>query len=142
MKRRIFICLVLVFAMVFPVAAEPIRWVDFGVEYSALKYAMDQDIATFEQERHISWIDILALAACRTGGKCGLSAVKKATADLKGERPVEELLGDLMKYYDYYHQAYSAALGGLLGSFSVEVDGQWKPQYGLKAFSPVAAGYG
>ena len=142
MKRRFFICVLLVLAMVFPVVAEPIRWVDFGVDHGALKYAMEQDIATFEQEKHISWIDILALAACRTGGKCGLNAVKKATADLKGERPVEELLGDLMKYYDYYHEAYTAALGGLLGNFSIEVDGQWKSQYGLKAFSPVAAGYG
>ena len=33
-------------------------------------------------------------------------------------------------------------MGGLLGSYAIEVDGGWKPQYGLKAFSPIAAGYG
>lgn len=141
MKRRILILLVL-FAMVVPVRAEPIRWVDFDVGYEALKYALDQDIATFDQEKHISWIDTLAMAACRTGGKCGLASVKKAAADLKGDRSVQELLGDQYKYYDYYHRAYTAALGGLVGSYAIEKDGEWKACYGLKAFSPVAAGYG
>ena len=125
-----------------PVSAETIRWVDFGVPYESLQYAMNQDIATFEQEKHIDWIDALALAACRTGGKCGLSSVKKAVADLKTDKSPEELLGEGYRFYSYYHEAYSAVLGGLLGSYEIEVDGQWKPQYGLKAFSPIAAGYG
>jgi murein DD-endopeptidase MepM/ murein hydrolase activator NlpD len=103
---------------------------------------MDVDIATTEQEKHISWIDILALSACRTGGKCGLTSVKKAVTDLKGDKSPEELLGNLYKYYSYYFDAYTAVLGGLLGNYSVEIDGQWKPAYGLKAFSPIAAGYG
>jgi murein DD-endopeptidase MepM/ murein hydrolase activator NlpD len=107
-----------------------------------MKYAMEQDIATFEQEKHISWIDILALSACRTGGKCGLASVKKAATDLKSDRSAAELAGELGKYYDYYHEAYSAVLGGFLGSYAIEADGQWKTQYGLKAFSPIAAGYG
>ena len=142
MKWRIFLCLLLAFAMAMPVAAEPIKWVDFNVPYESLKYAMDQDIATFDQEKHISWIDALALAGCRTGGKCGLSSVKKAFGDLKGDREPRELLGDNAKYFDYYHQAYEAALGGLLGNYAIEVDGEQKSQYGLKAFSPVAVGYG
>ncbi len=142
MKR--WICLLLIFALI-PVAsvnAEPIKWVDFAVPYESLKYAMDTDIATAEQEKHISWIDILALSACKTGGKCGLTSVKKAAKDLKGNQSPEELLGELYKYYSYYHEAYSAVLGGLLGNYSVEIDGQWKSTYGLKAFSPIAAGYG
>lgn len=142
MKRRIFLCILLIVSLAMPAQAEPIKWVDFGVPYESLKYAMEQDIATFEQEKHIGWIEALALAACRTGGKCGLSSVKKAVSDLKGERSALELLGESGKYYDYYHEAYTAALGGLLGSYAIEVDGQWKAQYGLKAFSPVAAGYG
>lgn len=125
-----------------PVRAETIKWVDFQVPYESLKYAMDIDIATFDQEKHISWIDILALAACRTGGKCSLTSVKKAADELKGDRSPEEHLGDLYKYYAYYHQAYDAALGGLLGSYAIEIDGLWKPAYGLKAYSPIAAGYG
>ena len=142
MKRRILILLVLFALVVMPVRAEPIRWVDFDVGYEALKYALDQDIASFDQEKHISWIDTLSLAACRTGGKCGLASVKKAAADLKGDRSPQELLGEQYKYYDYYHRVYDAALGGLVGSYAIEIDGEWKAGYGLKAFSPVAAGYG
>ena len=142
MKRRFLLCVLLIVTLMQPVQAEPIRWVDFDVPYESLKYAMDRDIATFDGEKHISWIDALSLAACRTGGKCGLSSVKKAFSDLQGDKSIDELLGDTTKYFDYYHEAYAAALGGLLGSFAIEIDGQWKPQYGLKAFSPVAAGYG
>lgn len=142
MFRRIFLCVLLIISLTVPAYAEPIRWVDFGVPYDSLQYAMQQDISSFEQERHISWIDILALAACRTGGKCGLASVKRATADLRGEKSPQDLLGANYKYYSYYHEAYSTALGGLLGSFAIEKDGQLVPAYGLKAFSPIAAGYG
>jgi len=65
MKRRIFICILLVLSMVLPVGAEPIKWVDFGIPYESLKYALDKDIATFDREEHISWIDILALSATK-----------------------------------------------------------------------------
>jgi len=142
MKRRIFLCILLTLSLSVPAYSAPIKWVDFGVPYESLKYAMETDISTFEREKHLSWIDILALAACRTGGKCGLASVKKAVSDLNGDASPEELLGDTYKYYDYYHQAYSAALGGLLGSFAIEKDGRWISQYGLKAFSPIAAGFG
>ena len=141
MKRFLF-CMLLLPMLVGKAEAETIKWVDFHVPYESLEYAMKQDIATFEEEKHISWIDILALSACRTGGKCPLNSVKKAAEELKGDRGPEELLGELYKYYAYYHEAYSAVLGGLLGSYAIEKDGQWIPQYGLKAFSPIAAGYG
>lgn len=142
MKRRFFLCVLLCALMTVPVRAEPIKWVDFNVPYESLRYAMDVDISSFDKEKHISWIDILALAACRTGGRCGIVSVKKAAADLEGDRSAEELLGELFRYYDYYHEAYTAALGGLLGSFAIEKDGEWVADYGLKAYSPVAAGYG
>jgi hypothetical protein len=90
---------------------------------------MEEDIRTFEEEKHLSWIDILSLAACRTGGKCGLASVKKAVSDLKTDRSPEELLGDIYKYYDYYHTSFDAALGGLLGAYAIEKDGVWMPIY-------------
>ena len=142
MKRRIFLIVMSAVLLAVPVGAEPIRWVDFGVPYESLKYAMDADIASFDQEKHIDWVDALALAACRTGGKCPLSSVKKAVQELKEDKGPEELLGKVYTYYSYYHEAFQAALGGLLGSYAIEIDGQWKPAYGLKAYSPVAAGYG
>ena len=142
MKRRILFALAIVILLATPVHGETIRWVDFGVPYESLKYAMDADIVTFDQEKHISWIDTLALAACRTGGKCGLASVKKAVSELKQDKSPEELLGDLYRYYDYYHDSFQAVLGGLLGAYAIETHGEWKPAYGLKAYSPVAAGYG
>ena len=89
MKRLFCLCLILILAV--PVRAEPIKWVDFRVPYASLQYALEQDIATFDQEKHISWIDSLSLAACRTGGKCGLSSVKQAVTDLKGEKDYSDL---------------------------------------------------
>ena len=140
--KRVLLFVLLVSALVTPVRAETIRWVDFDVPYESMKYALDQDILTAQQEKHISWVDALALAACRTGGKCNISAVKTAVSDLKKDQSPEELLGDLYRYYAYYHEAYSAILGGLVGSYAIETDGQWTAAYGLKAFSPIAAGYG
>lgn len=142
MIRRIILCL-MVFSLLFlPVGAETIRWVDFKVPYESLKYAMHVDIETAQQENHIDWIRVLSVAGCRTGGRCSLSSVKKAVADLKTGDSPEQLLGDLYKYYDYYYQSYNVALGGLLGNYAICVNGEWKPTYGLKAFSPIAAGYG
>ena len=142
MKRRFLLLVAICFLLPVKANGQPIRWVDFGVNYESLKYAMDADIRTSEQELHISWIDILSVAACRTGGKCPLSAVKRACAELAAGKTPEEILDGTYKYYDYYHEAYQAVLGGFLGHFGVQINGQWKTAYGLKAFSPIAAGYG
>ena len=139
--KRFFVCMLLPLLAV-PVRGETIKWVDFRVPFESLKYAMNVDIDTFEQEKHISWIDILAFAGCRTGGKCALESVKQAAEQLKADQSPEEALGALYQYYGYYHRAFSTALGGLVGSYAIEKDGQWIPAYGLKAFSPIAAGYG
>ena len=141
MKRRLFI-LLLAAVLVVPVRAEPIKWVDFSVPYESLKYAMDTDISTAEKEKHISWIDILAVAGCRTGGKCPLKAVKQAVEELQGDKNIEEILGSLSRYYPYYRDSFEAVLGGLLGNYALIIDGEENAQYGLKAFSPIAAGYG
>ena len=140
--RRFLLCFLLLLLAVPVDAKEPIRWVDFQIPYESLKYAMNADISTAEQEKHLVWVDILALAGCRTGGKCGLDSVKKAAKDLQGDKSPEELLGELYRYYEYYREAYDAVLGGFLGSFAIEKDGKWIPTYGLKAYSPIGAGYG
>lgn len=142
MKRRFFVIWILVVSLCIHVKAETIRWVDFGVPYESLKYAMDTDISTAEREKHISWIDILAVAGCRTGGKCPLNSVKKAAEELASDRDVELILGELYRYYPYYRESFSAVLGGLLGSYQIVINGEESAVYGLKAFSPIAAGYG
>ena len=45
-----------------------IRWVDFDVTYQALEDAMNTDIETYEQDLHVSWVDILAYLAAKYGG--------------------------------------------------------------------------
>lgn len=139
--KRFCIFLFIVCLLALPASAEPIRWVDFRVPYESLKYAMDVDIRTSEQENHLNWIDVLALAACRTGGKCGLDSVKKVVTELQEKGASRETLGADNKYLQYYRQAYTAVLGGLLGNFAIYKDGQWVAQYGLKAFCPIAQGY-
>lgn len=139
--KRLLLLISICEVLLLSVSAEPIKWVDFGVPYESLKYAMNVDIQTFDQEKHLDWIDILCVAACRTGGRCGLDSVRRAASDLKRDKSAQELLGDENRYFHYYQEAYSAVLGGFLGSYAIEKDGQWIPTYGLKAFSPIADGY-
>ncbi len=141
-KRWIVFIVLLCAVTAVPVQAKPISWVDFSVPEASLQYAMEVDIQTAGQEKHISWIDILALSGCRTGGKCPLSSVRQAAKELRGDKSAIELAGEGSKSFAYYKEVYTAVLGELLGSYAVEVNGQWSSTYGLKAFSPVAAGYG
>ena len=101
--KRLFAAVMLCLTMAPQARADTIKWVDFQVPYESLQYAMEQDIATSEQEKHISWIDTLAMAGARTGGRCGLTSVKRAVQDLKKDASPEELLGELYKYYHYYY---------------------------------------
>ena len=112
MKRRILLLLLIFLFPVQPVEAEPIRRVDFSVPYESLKYALDTDIATAEQEHHLGWIQTLALAGCRTGGKCALASVKQAVSDLRTGKFPEELLD---KYSDYYFRLTRRFWGDLWG---------------------------
>ena len=41
MLRRIFVLFLLLPVLCLPVRAEPIKWVDFSVDYPALKYALE-----------------------------------------------------------------------------------------------------
>ena len=84
--KRFLLLFMLVPLFVLPASADYIRWVNFSVPYESMKYALDQDIATSEQAKHVNWIEILALAAYRTGGKCDLVSVRQAAADLKKEK--------------------------------------------------------
>ncbi len=137
-----------------------IKWVDFNVSYEALCVAYDWDVKTHGTEHEVHWIELLAYVAARSGGefdKKSLKALEKAALELAdGEAVMAELTGDL-KYYDYYLEAYTAVLGGLVGEYQREVqsgasgqDGtkaagaetkQYETVYGLKAFFPLARGF-
>ena len=148
---RIFLCVLSIFLLAPQVFAEDevLHWVEFNVDYPALQRALDIDIASQGEEKPLDWIDILALAAVKVGGNgITVRGVNEAAEQLRKDKSPQELLGSQYKYFTYYRRAYGAVLGGLVGSYAIEVtnkesgEREWVPTYGLKAFSPIAAGYG
>ena len=151
MKKRIFLCVLSIFLLAPQVFAEDevLHWVEFNVDYPALQRALEIDIASQGEEKPLDWIDILALAAVKVGGSgITVRGVNEAAEQLRRDKSPQELLGSQYKYFAYYRRAYGAVLGGLVGSYAIEVtnkesgEREWVPTYGLKAFSPIAAGYG
>lgn len=134
-------------------AASPssfIKWVDFTPTYSILKKTLDLDVKSHKNDDSVklNWIELLAYMGAKYGGEYSrykesdLNALVKKLND--GES-IENITAG-MKYYNYYHEAYSAVLAGFVGAYRVEVpleDGtvEWSERYGLKAFSPIAKGY-
>ncbi|NLL80095.1 MAG: M23 family metallopeptidase [Clostridiales bacterium] len=131
------------------VSKDYIKWVDFKVPYEVLCKAYELDKETWGEEVHIEWIPFLSYFAAKGGGEFPNGTVQKMekTADslINGETDMKTLTEDL-KYYDYYLEAYTAVLGGMVGEYRIETldeDGNkvWKECYGLKAFSPIAKGF-
>lgn len=126
-----------------------IKWVSFGVPYSALKAALDIDIDTHTAERHIEWIDVLAYLACAVGedwSRYSRSLVEKLFEELGDSLTVDMLMRG-NKYYGFYKRAYTAVLGGMVGEYTKNApdgSGGFKTVegYGLKAYFPLAEGYG
>jgi len=128
-----------------------IKWVDFNVPYHLLEKTMKMDIESYDKEIHLKWTEVLAWLAAKYGGN--FKYYKQKDLDNLVERlnngeSIDVITKD-MKHYEYYREAYTAVLGGFLGEYMIQVpaesgvDGEvvWEAKYGLKAFSPVAAGY-
>lgn len=118
-----------------------IKWVDFSITSTALKDAMKSDISSYNDKTRINWIKLLACLGVKYGGyfkRYKKSDLEKLVTQFKnGEKPSEIS----SKYYDYYHDAYSAVLSGYIGEYTLVEDGKNETKYGLKAFSPIANGY-
>ena len=153
-KRRILAALAaVIFLLTFSsYAAEEeqdhIKWVDFTLTAPLLKTAAEIDIETYGKERHVDWIELLACLAARCGGEFEKTSSKDAQrlADryLSGES-FEEMANN-RKLFDYYKEAYAAALGGLLSAYTESMlhsDGTTSEtvKYGICASGPLAAGY-
>lgn len=143
-----------------------IKWVDFNASYPALEKALKIDTDTYGSNLHIDWIPLLAYLATKYGGdftKYKVKDMDTLVETLKSGADMSELTAD-MKYYPYYLEAYTAILGEFVGEYSVQVAGeslqnsqtsegsqtddseisemQWETRYGLKVYSPIAAGFG
>ncbi|NLY48053.1 MAG: M23 family metallopeptidase [Clostridiales bacterium] len=128
-----------------------IKWVDFDVSCEALDRAYRYDVETKDSEVHLNWIELLAYLGAKYGGDFSKYRQKHMTelADkLTGGKATMEELTRNMKYYEYYLEAYTAVLGGMVGEYQIEVKDdtapggkRWEEKYGLKAFLPIAKKY-
>lgn len=143
-----------------------IKWVDFNITSDAMKQAFRYDVDTCQSEIHLDWIQLLSFLGAKYGGDFSRYQAKdmSALADrlLAGEQ-IEEITAD-MNYYSYYLEAYTAVLGGLVGTYQIEIPATeapawvleqaggespgddtpslvWVTKYGLKSFSPIAKNY-
>ena len=103
-----------------------------------------------QYEIPLDWIELLAYLAAENGNnfrnfKTG--QIDSVVDKLRDGKTMEMLAQD-MKYYDYYHEAYTAILSGLVGDYEIEVPDEtsptgkrWERKYGLKAFCPIAKNY-
>ena len=120
-----------------------IRWVDFTVPSEVLEKTFRLDINSCMEPVHLDWIELLAYLGARYGGD--FSRYKQSDLDtlvqrLNSGEAMETITAD-MKYYNYYHEAYSAVLGGMVGYFEQETENGWESKYGLKAYSPIARSF-
>ena len=122
-----------------------IKWVDFTVSNEALRQALRLDVDSFTSDCHLNWIELLAYLAARYGGD--FSRYRAAYMDALAERikggASMQSLTENMKYYAYYLEAYTAVLGGMVGTYEIQEPAEngslsWVTKYGLKAFSPIA----
>ncbi len=146
--------------------AKYIKWVDFDVTAPAMRQALRYDVDSCRQTPHLNWIELLAYLGARYGGD--FSRFKEKDMDnlvekLQSGTTMEELTAGL-KYYSYYLEAYEAVLGGMVGTYEIQIpaseapesilkaqgtdpasgnsgDKVWVTKYGLKAFLPIAKGY-
>lgn len=129
---------------------DTIQWVDFDLPYEAMDYALKLDIESRDSELPLPWIDLLAYLAAKNGNKFKdfkVSQLEEVAGQLREGKTMAELTEN-MEYYDFYHEAYTAVLSGLVGEYEIEVPDEtsptgkrWERTYGLKAFFPIAKSY-
>ena len=113
-----------------------IKYVEFNVTDSALNSAVELDIASQEEETKLNYITLLAYLGAKYGGdfsKYKYSDMTSFAEKLKSGEEIEELTKD-MTYFDYYLEAYTAVLSGMVGNY-IENN---EEKYGVKWFSPIA----
>ncbi len=135
---------------VVPVSSDGyIKWVDFNATAKIMSAALKCDIESYEAAKsdpnvtHARFADMIALAAVKYGGelsKCKTADIEAIAERLRNGEEGEQIAAG-SKYYSYFKEAYGAVLDGFVGKYAVVEDGIIKTRYGLKVFSPIAAGY-
>lgn len=112
-----------------------IKWVDFDVTAAAMRRALQYDVDTYDQKPHLDWIELLAWLGARYGGD--FSRYRQSDLDglaqkLTDGASMDELTKD-MKYYGYYLEAYGAVLGGMVGTYQIQIPASEAGAAGLSA---------
>lgn len=122
-----------------------IKYVEFNVTKSALQAAIDLDIASQKEKTKQNYITLLSYLGAKYGGDFSKYKYSDMTdfADKLSKGEKEKDITKDMTYYNYYKQAYGAALNGMVGSFEEErADDSGnkvtEQRYGIRWFSPIA----
>ncbi|MFT8887672.1 MAG: M23 family metallopeptidase [Ethanoligenens sp.] len=121
-----------------------VKWADFNVPLAAMQYALKLDIQTHTTTAPLHFADALAFLAAKYGGNwnryrsADLDALRQ---QLQSGQTMQDITAS-MKNYSYFNQVYDAVLGNAVGDYATGAGGNYTEQYGLKLFSPIAAGYG
>ena len=113
-----------------------IKYVEFNVTEEALNSAVELDISTQDEEIKLNYITLLAYLGAKYGGdfsKYKYSDMTSFAEKIKNGERIDELTED-MTYFDYYLEAYTAVLSGMVGNY-IENN---EEKYGIKWFSPIA----
>ena len=121
-----------------------IRYAEFNAPYELLRKALDIDIESHDTANHLEMSDSIAYLAAlyyNDFTKYSEKDLDDLYNKIKSGSNIEKLSGKLYKF-SYYRNVYSAALGGLVGEYEkTGQNGSKTKEYGLKAYSPVAAGF-
>ena len=113
-----------------------IKYVEFNVTEEALNSAVELDISTQDEEMKLNYITLLAYLGAKYGGdfsKYKYSDITSFAEKIKNGESIDELTED-MTYFDYYLEAYTVVLSGMVGNY-IENN---EEKYGIKWFSPIA----
>ncbi|MBQ1440743.1 MAG: M23 family metallopeptidase [Clostridia bacterium] len=127
-----------------------LKWVDFNVTSAAMNDALKYDVDSQGSGHEIHWIDLLACLGARYGGNFSCykkSHMESIVSRLREGESIDDITAS-MKYFEYYSVAYESVLGGLVGEYYAQTGTassgapEFERRYGLKAFSPIARGWG
>ncbi len=121
-----------------------IRWVDFDVSYEALLCAYNWDVKTHEDDHPVDWVTLLAIVAAQNGDMAGYTREKiDKVAKRLHAGETAAAIASKYKTYPRFKETLDAILGEYVGYYETQDEsGAWVSHYGLKAFSPIAKGYG
>lgn len=119
-----------------------IKWVECNVSSEIMKKAAELDVRYHKQGKAFGFIDAIACLAVQNGNhfsyKKDAENLNKLVKRVESGETLSELYSD-NKYVKYYKEAYGAALGGLVGSYTE--NGSEETRYGVRGFFPLAKGF-